>query len=178
MSTYTIIYSDELYHYGVKGMKWGVRKQRRLSEKLDRNLLKYKQKDKRLLDTRAKVLARKTEKYDRKIAKAKSAELKRTLQAKKAYKLSDYNEGTRIIKKAQKHYSNVAKDYTNMKISAINDPSIKKTSEYKAAGRKYAIQKMSDASYGRDYTILNYASYYGRGYTPQKDKASWKKPSK
>lgn len=31
MNSYIIVYPDELNHYGVKGMKWGVRKQRPVS---------------------------------------------------------------------------------------------------------------------------------------------------
>ena len=31
--TYRIVYGDELYHYGVKGMKWGVRKEQKYAEK-------------------------------------------------------------------------------------------------------------------------------------------------
>ena len=34
------MYNPELYHYGVKGMKWGVRKTRKLATKANASLRK------------------------------------------------------------------------------------------------------------------------------------------
>ena len=34
---WTYVSAHELYHYGVKGMRWGVRKARRENEKIDKS---------------------------------------------------------------------------------------------------------------------------------------------
>lgn len=60
---YRIVYSNELYHFGVKGMKWGVRRKEKAQERKERRELRKLEKLKKVISKRTKTLERLLTKY-------------------------------------------------------------------------------------------------------------------
>ena len=241
---YIITNSNELYHYGVKGMRWGVRKQpeylsngrarvasakanykaankqyskdynraynyssfhpisqfvgekqkaesnkrwrqaitsatvankakrdykaAKIDYKIEKKNAKYDEFANKILSNRETNREKISNKFDKKIARAKSAEVSNALKTKRDYKLKDFDEGTKLVTKGINHYKKVNSDYGKMKVAALNDRSIKKTAKYKEAGKRYSHQKFMD-SYGKAYTTLVYASEYATGKDKKKN---------
>lgn len=151
------IYDEtELYHYGVKGMKWGVRRKQIKDAKADRNIKQLstqRSANKMMLDAKNKAaeakfiggrtnvrnnfINRQLDKYD---AKA--------LNRAKARNKVDYD------------ISELSNKYSIAKQKAKKDKSYKKTAEYKEARRNYGksvIDRMllGDSGYIRVNTDLN-----------------------
>ena len=135
-NTYILTSNGELYHYGVAGMKWGVRKASYYAtrnEKLGRKALK--------LDKKAAVYTKKSEKrhaeYDlemsnRAATKAANYRKKAATTRKKALKGDDTDQ-VRAEKKATKlEYKATKKE---MKANRLS-----KTAGYGAKAMKYSIK--------------------------------------
>lgn len=146
--------SDYLIHYGVLGMKWGVRKQQnrinkynaRRQKALDRSR-KY---DEKLFKTRQEYYDKTRSKWDKKIQKAtdKGNLTKATAyKNKKAYKLQDHASLTRQLKRGSTIYNRNINNYYNAKVKSIRDPEFKKSSQYKTAMRTKILQDLNDANY-------------------------------
>ena len=220
--------NNELYHHGIKGQRWGIRRwqnedgtfneagkkryfnssgslsgnaHRALAKVYDINdkfyskngrnktlasmnaaartvqLKKAELADKAYVDKRkAKI----NDKYDKRLKKVE-AERDKTLAAREAnkaklearwkqkeaagklskeqvrYKQKDFDIGTKAVKKGYNKYASTIKEYKNMKVSALSDPSNKKSSRYKAAGKAYRNQIFSDVYGGMSTTVLKYA---------------------
>jgi hypothetical protein len=70
----------------------------------------------------------------------------------------DFDAGTAAVKKGYERYASTISNYKKAKVSAITDPSSKKSQASIVAGKAYRQQKLSDNLYWRSGTILNYAS--------------------
>lgn len=158
--------SDELYHYGVPGMKWGQRKAQRLQKHLDKTIKREAKYDNKTLNSRAKVRSAMAKKYDKKIKSQTKRGMPgavKVLNEQKQLALKDHDDGTKLIKKALSIKNKNITDFQKMKIKAVNDPSFKKSSQYKNAKKFFKSQKMSEVMHGRAMTLLQEASYVANG---------------
>ena len=128
--------TDELYHYGVPGMKWGVRRASRLSarnEKLVRKALGY--------DKKAAVLRKKSEKAhanhdletsNRAAVKAAKYRKKAAIIVKKSLKGSDSQKLAAERKATKLEYKAAKKEVKANRLS--------KTTGYGAKAMKYSVK--------------------------------------
>ena len=168
-----VVYSDELCHYGIRGMRWGIRRYQNpdgtLTEAGRKRVSKLRDSNSRLTGKRDKLTKRmefQTRKYANSISKAnqKAAELRvkeyglfttKARAAKLEYKASKLE--ARAAQKAMKidrTKARIAKidalvSKNNRKISELNSAEISK-------GKDYA-EKMTKAY---DYFAKNGGSFY------------------
>lgn len=99
------------------------KKEDKIGRKLDKYQKEVDEFNKKTLSDREKnraKLAAKAEKSTRKVEKAQT-------------RVVDFDKGTDYVKRGQSRVNGVISDYRRMRVSAVRDPSIRKTKEYKAA---------------------------------------------
>ena len=151
--------NEELKHYGVLGMKWGVRKKARLQRRLDRNVARQKKELADLDVLRKDWRSVKEQYYDSRIARAKDKGKKNkaaSLEKKKKNSLAEYDDFVRRERKGIEIYNKIGNDMAKLKIKAIDDPSIKKSDAYKKAEALLAERFVMDVLDGKSHTKTYY----------------------
>ena len=134
MANYRIIRSDELYHFGVPGMRWGVH----------RNATRYyaaKAKKLTKLDKKIRRLKVKSAKYNYKSAKAELSSDSEKAQRKSVKYKEKSNKAARraekSVKKGIKVYNKMMKKLANTDISQIRESDI-------MVARSFAAKYLND----------------------------------
>jgi hypothetical protein len=120
----------ELYHHGIKGMKWGVRRAQKRAQKAD-------QKIRRLETNRKHNSLERKERDDAAKAKYNKPRQDNKLAKKLAANKAEYDE------------SEVYNKYHIARQKAKKDKSYKNTAEYQRAKKDYGEQRAKEIIYGQ-----------------------------
>lgn len=131
-------YSDELYHYGIKGMRWGVRRARRQNEKVDKSFKKWQENAKKrdtAIDLGKKAnVARMDYERDRKNKQLKSTYKQANKDYKKALRANTtYRKGAirgEVGKDASRKYLSEAKKIQKQLNKDPGNKQLKKQYDY------------------------------------------------
>ena len=150
---WTYVSAHELYHYGVKGMRWGVRKARRENEKIDKSFKNWNvnaKKKANAIDLGKKANSARMD-YER---DTKNKELKKTYkQANKEYKQAlrsntTYRKGTirgEVGKDMSRKYLSEAKAIKKQLNSDPNNKVLQKQYKYLSDQHQYERAKARKA---------------------------------
>jgi len=140
----------ELYHFGVKGMKWGVRRQSRKIEQNNRAREAINKSYDRTIEKSQKrfdaSIAKQQKRFDASIAKQQK---RFDASIVKQQKRKDFSK---LRLEEEKKMFNTRVDYANAKRQARIDKNYAKTDEYKQKRNAYARDITQNYIYGKSGT--------------------------